>query len=189
MSAQNGRSLLDKASASLRKAGVETRFEATLYNGLTPKGSSVGTLRFSGNQFVVNTDEATIWFDGKTQWTMMKNSNEVNLSEPTAQEMQQINPMSFLNLYRQKSNYKVNDVTYGGAAAKEVVVTPNNKSAFRQLIVIVSNNTVRNIRLLDAKGNWMRFKILSLKTNQHFSADTFRFNAKDFPKVELIDLR
>lgn len=187
--AQDGRAILDKAAASLKKGGVEVQFKATTYKGLSPQGSSQGTLKYSGSKFAVSTSEAEVWFDGKSQWTILKSSNEVNLTEPTAQEIQQINPMSFVNLYRQKSKYTVKDVTYGGQASKEVTVVPNKKTAFRQLIVIVSNNQVRNIRMLDAKGQWVQFKINSLKTGQHFSADVFKFDEKKFPQVEIIDLR
>lgn len=189
VSAQNGRALLDKASANLRKGGVEVKFEATTYNGLSPKGSSQGVLKYSGNKYFISTSEADVWFDGTSQWTMLKNSNEVNLDNPTASEIQQTNPMAFLNLYKQKSQYMVKDVTYAGSSAKEVTVLPHTKKAFRQLVVIVSDNAVRNIRLLDAKGNWMRFKILHLKSGQNFSADTFQFNSSKFPDVEVIDLR
>ena len=39
------------------------------------------------------------------------------------------------------------------------------------------------------KGNWMRFRISSLKTRQSFSAATFQYKESDHPGVEVIDLR
>ena len=46
-----------------------------------------------------------------------------------------------------------------------------------------------NVRLKDAKGNWMRFRISQLQTEIKFSKSTFEFSKKDYPKVEVIDLR
>ena len=49
-----------------------------------------------------------IWYDGKNQWAFMPSSNEVNLSIPSRDEIQEVNPYMILKSYKKefKSLYK-----------------------------------------------------------------------------------
>ena len=82
------RQLLDRVADTFRQAeGVEIVFEVR-----APEGTSEGRIRLKGEKFRLDTEGITTWFDGRTQWTYLENSDEVNVSEPTAEELQSINP-------------------------------------------------------------------------------------------------
>ena len=94
--AQTAKSVLDKAAANITvKEGVKANFR--MVGGI---GNASGTILIKGKKFHATTPKATVWFDGKTMWTYMKDNEEVNVSNPTEAQLQTINPYNFINLYK-----------------------------------------------------------------------------------------
>ena len=94
--AQTAKSVLDKAAANISvKSGVQASFKMS-----GSMGTTSGTIAVKGKKFHATTPQAIVWFDGKTQWTYMKNNDEVNVTTPTEAQLQAINPYNFINLYK-----------------------------------------------------------------------------------------
>ena len=84
---QTAKSVLDKAAAMVSaKEGVRASFRMT-----GAHGSTHGTIAVKGRKFYATTPQATIWFDGKKQWTYMKNNDEVDVGNPTESQRQASN--------------------------------------------------------------------------------------------------
>lgn len=179
---QTAKSVLDKAAATVTvKEGVKANFKMTTSNGTTS-----GTLLLKGRKFHATTPVATIWFDGKTQWTYIKNNDEVNISNPTEAQLQAINPYNFINLYKKGYNATLNK------SGKDYVVhlTATDKSKKIQELFVSVNKTSYHptqVKLLQGK-KWTVFDISDLK-RQNIPDSQFQFNSKDFPNAEIIDLR
>ena len=188
--AQSASQILNQVAAKLQNTGVKASFEATTFKGLNPNGTVLGTIQVEGNKFKIQSNSMTTWFNGTTQWTMMSGSDEVNVSTPTEAEIQKMNPTAFINLYRDNCNYYMESDTYDGKMCRKITVVPKARASFQRLVVLVDANcNLMNVRLKDAKGNWMRFRISQLQTGVKLSKSTFEFSKKDYPKVEVIDLR
>ena len=180
--AQTAKSVLDKAAANITvKSGVQVKFKVT-----GSMGNTSGTIAIKGRKFHATTPQAIVWFDGKTQWTYMKNNDEVNVTTPTESQLQAINPYNFINLY--KNGY---DATLNSSGKDYVVhLTASTKDKkIRELFITVnkSSNTPTQVKLLQGT-KWTIFDISDLK-KQSVPDSQFRFNAKDFPQAEIIDLR
>ena len=180
--AQTAKSVLDKAASTITvKDGVKANFKMT-----GSQGSTSGTLLIKGKKFHASTPIATIWFDGKTQWTYMKNNEEVNISTPNETQLQAINPYNFINLY--KNGY---DLTLNKSDNDFIVhLTADAKTKKIQELFITIDKTSyhpKQVKMLQGK-KWTIFDITDLK-KQAIADNQFRFNAKDFPKAEIIDLR
>ena len=180
--AQTAKSVLDKAAANITvKSGVQAKFKMT-----GSMGNTSGTIAIKGRKFHATTPQAIVWFDGKTQWTYMKNNDEVNVTTPTESQLQAINPYIFINLY--KNGY---DATLNSSGKDYVVhLTASTKDKkIRELFITVnkSSNTPTQVKLLQGT-KWTIFDISDLK-KQSVPDSQFRFNAKDFPQAEIIDLR
>jgi outer membrane lipoprotein-sorting protein len=180
--AQTAKSVLDKAAANITvKSGVQAKFKMT-----GSMGNTSGTIAIKGRKFHATTPQAIVWFDGKTQWTYMKNNDEVNVTTPTESQLQAINPYNFINLY--KNGY---DATLNSSGKDYVVhLTASTKDKkIRELFITVnkSSNTPTQVKLLQGT-KWTIFDISDLK-KQDVPDSQFRFNAKDFPQAEIIDLR
>ena len=180
-SAQTAKEVLDKTAATVSaKQGAQARFTI---NGQSMNAS--GTIAIKGKKFHATTAQATIWFDGKTQWTYMKNNDEVNISNPTESQLAAINPYNFIYLYKKGYNYTMKKK--GGNFV--VHLTATGKKSIQEMFLTIGQKsyTPSQIRYKTAKG-WTTIDIRNFKT-ANLADGMFRFNSKDFPHAEVIDLR
>ena len=189
--AQTATDILDRTASTLKgSGGIEAQFEATTFQGTTEKGQTNGTICVKGDKFKVVTPDGNIWFDGKTQWSLYANSDEVNVSNPTEKEIQSINPYTFINLYKHGFNHTMTTTTYKGAACYNVRMTPQKPSHIKEMRVIVDKKTYLPYSIRIKQDNdWFRVRISSIKTKNKWKDNFFRFNEKEYPNIEVIDLR
>ena len=188
--AQSARSILDKTAAVLTQSGgVKAKFKVTQFNGTTENGSTTGTMWMQGRNFKMDTPEMITWFDGKTEWTMLKDSKEVNVSEPTEAEQQAINPYTFLNIYKKGYALSMTKGSLRGKPTFVVTLRAKKNKAIPYIIIDVDSSTYNPLCIRALRdGDWTRLSILSL-TNENVPASTFTFPAQAYPGVEVIDLR
>ena len=181
--AESAKSILDKAAASVSNpTGVQAQFQMISKQF----GSTSGTISIKGTKFQASTPDAMIWFDGKTQWTYMKQNDEVNISNPTEAELQAINPYNFINIY--KKGYKLSSKKVGTSYEVHLKAA-DKKRKLQEMYIIVDQKTYHPTHVkMQQNGKWSVLLITGLKTTS-LSDDMFHFNAKDFPKAEVIDLR
>jgi outer membrane lipoprotein-sorting protein len=118
------RKILDAAAANFSKSGaVRASFSAENFNGNNSAGAMAGMIIIKGRKFFASTNESMIWYNGKTEWTYIKSSNEVNVSTPNDAEQQKINPYAFVNLYKKGFNYTVTNTSLRGKSAYEIHLT------------------------------------------------------------------
>ena len=180
--AQSAKQVLDKAAATVTaSSGVKANFRVS-----TTTGNTSGTIAIKGKKFYATTPQAKIWFDGKTQWTYIKNNDEVNISTPSDAQLQAINPYNFINLYKRGYTYTMNT-----AGANYVVhLTANSPSKkISEVFITVNKKSYEPMQVKMLQGKkWTTFDITSIK-KQNIADSQFRFNSADFPKAEVIDLR
>ena len=180
--AQTATKVLDKAAATVTmKEGVKADFKMS-----GSMGSTSGTIVIKGKKFHATTPQAGVWFDGKTQWTYMKDNDEVNVSNPNESQLQAINPYNFLNLY--KKGYKATINSSGSSHVVHLTASSADRK-IKELFITVDKKTYHptQVKLLQGK-KWTVFDITNLKKQATADAE-FRFNAKEFPHAEIIDLR
>ncbi|MFR9260330.1 MAG: LolA-like putative outer membrane lipoprotein chaperone [Bacteroides cellulosilyticus] len=72
---------MDRTATAFRQAGgIQADFTVQTYAKGVLQGSSVGTIRLKGEKFLLDADGVKTWFDGRTQWSYLTNSDEVNVS-------------------------------------------------------------------------------------------------------------
>jgi outer membrane lipoprotein-sorting protein len=180
------RAVLDKTAAVFTKSGTT----ATQFSMQGAQGSASGKFTMKGKKFVLRTSDIVTWFDGTTQWSYLPSSNEVNISTPTGEELHTINPYAFLTLYKKGFNYSMTETKSGSKACYRVTLTPEKKNEIQEIVLVVnkSNNHPISIRM-KANGKTSTINVTSIQTNLKLGDDAFRFNRKNYPNAEIIDLR
>lgn len=191
--AQNAQSILDKASSTFDKAGgVSLSFTLEQKEGKSTYNQD-GTALIKGNKFKIDVPDGITWFDGKTQWVYIKGSDEVNVTNPTGEELAAISPTVLLNLYKSGFNlsYKGEVKDQGKAVYKVEMVPQSKKSDISKFVIHVNkqNSQISSIVIVNKNKTQTSIKIKQYKTGVSLSDSTFTFNKKDYPKVEIIDLR
>lgn len=177
----NAKTILDKTAKALTSgSGVKANFKI---NG--KMGYYSGSISVKGNKFTASTGNAIVWYDGKTQWTYMKKSQEVNISNPTEAQQQAINPYKFINLY--KSGYKLELKTVG--SDWEIHMTSQSGSRqIRELYVTVNKKYQLKQVKMKQNGGWTTISVSNIQKTS-IPDSHFRFNSKDYPNAEVVDLR
>jgi outer membrane lipoprotein-sorting protein len=177
--AAEARKVLDKAASKINlKSGITANF-SVMAKGMNHSG----TIAVKGKKFCARTSSSIIWFDGSTQWMYNKNSDEVNVSAPSTTVQQTMNPYNFLNLY--KSGYKLSMTKT--KTGNEVHLVGNGKSISEMFVTIDNNYNLKDVRMKQ-RNQWIHIVVSNIKNATHSDSE-FRFNSKDFPNAEVIDLR
>lgn len=178
---QSAKQVLDKtASIISNKSGVTASFNISSQQ----YGKTSGTISIKGRKFHADTKEAKVWFDGKTQWTYVKQNDEVNVNTPTAADLQAINPYNFIYMYKQ--GYTATMTKNG----QNFVVTLKAKGkSIQEMVITISQKSYvpSQIRMLQNK-QWTTIYVNGFK-QANLAESTFRFNPKQYPNAEIIDLR
>lgn len=181
-----GSQILDEAAKRVKASHSVT----VTYDMSDGQQSSSGTLVIAGEKFHLSSPDLTVWYDGTTQWTFMPSSNEVNIVEPTPEELAQVNPFVIISSFRKAYNAKS---LKAPAGKYRVDLTPvNARGAYIKKATVTFNASTfmpERIELTTDTGTNMSILIKTLKTGTNYPSSTFVFNKKQYPKAEIIDLR
>ncbi len=193
--AQNARSILDKASEAYNKAGGITASFTLDTKDTKAKNtySYDGKASMKGNKFKLEIPDGITWFDGNNQWVYIKDTDEVNVTNPTGEELQNISPSAIFSLYKNgfKLAYKGEKIVKG-KSVYVVELTPEKKKAEIIKITVTidkTSNLFTSITVVNKTGLENTLSINKMQTGVSLSDATFVFNKKNYPGVDVIDLR
>ena len=134
--AKKARQIIDKTAAVIgNNSGATANF--TISGG--KYGRVPGTISIKGQKFTASTSAVKVWFDGRTQWTYMKSTNEVNISTPNEAQRMAMNPYGFVTMY--KSGYNLS-------------MKPSGKNTVVHMKATTAGRSVHNHQpQLSARGN------------------------------------
>lgn len=182
-SATEARRVLDRAASVIsQKSGASASFSMSN----AKMGQVSGTIAIKGKKFHAATPQAIVWYDGTTQWSYMKKTEEVSVTTPTAARQASMNPYAFINLY--KSGYTLS-MTTKGQNYEVRMVAQDKKKEISEIYVYVNKKTsiIQSVRLC-RKNQWTNISISNFKS-ANLPDSQFKFKQKDFPNAEVIDLR
>jgi outer membrane lipoprotein-sorting protein len=173
--------VLDKVLEDLSDNGIRADFE----------GSETGFLLLKGEKFYLNNGNVQSWYDGKTQWSYVADTEEVNISHPTLEELQGINPYLILMRYKTDFNYTYKgSQTRNGVKGHEIVLTPKHSEQSEVIRVFISKTYHPLAMKMEQNGQTLsEINVTSYKTDQKLEDGMFRFNKSLFPNAEIIDMR
>lgn len=195
LKAQDAKGILDKANLAYNNAGGITA--SFTVNSEDIKGKTVysqdGKAYLKGNKFKIDVPDGITWFDGKTQWVYAKGGDEVNVSNPTGEELAGVSPSVLLSLYKTgfKLNYKGEKKENGKTVYVVEMIPVGKKTEFTKMVIHIdkATNIFTSVNTFGKDGVNNHLIITKLQTGVNLPDNIFVFNKKEYPQVEVIDLR
>ncbi|MFC2101785.1 outer membrane lipoprotein carrier protein LolA [Bacteroidota bacterium] len=153
--------------------------------------SKTGTLLVAGEKYIVNVAGQEVFCDGKTVWTYIGESNEVQVNEMDTRK-EAITPTNILTSYN--SNYKsrlIQDKDATDPNFEAIELIPFTEGNYEKVIVIIDKNLkqIKDFKIFDRNGNIFTYKVTRFQTDVPIKPADFVFNEAAHPNVEVIDMR
>ncbi len=187
--------ILDKAYANwVASNGIKLSFSAT---SKEPDGTEYepqeGEAYIKGNKFRLEMNTMIIWFDGVTQWVLLKDVNEVNISNPTASDLHSVSPLSLLGIYKEGFTFKppVAKAINGESVYQvEMLPEPRNRN-YKNITVAINKERTTLVQAILIMDNGVQnvINISNYNANYNFLDSEFSFDKAKYPAVEIVDLR
>ncbi len=159
------------------------------YSFTTGGNNTKGSIISAGDKFHIYSSDLSIWYDGRTQWSYTPASNEVCISEPTPEELQQINPFAIISAFRKV--YK-SSLLKSTAGTYKIQLLPIDKRASIRKAVVTMNATTyypSKIELTLDNNSIVVINVSNVKIGEKYPASTFTFDKNRHPHTEVVDLR
>ncbi len=144
------------------------------------------------NKYRLKLAEQEVINNGKTQWTYLKEANEVNISDYSP-DNEDITPEKIFTLY--KKDYRsvfIEEVAEAGKVYQVVDLQPldRNKKHFKiRIKVNKKENAIKSWEIFEKNQNRFKYLITVIDYDVLVGDGYFNFKESDYPNVEVIDLR
>jgi outer membrane lipoprotein carrier protein len=197
VSAQYDPKALEILDAMSKKYKSIPAFEANITCNLSNDVDKVneefkGRITVKGDKFRMVLPEQEVINNGATIWTYLPEAKEVNIDnyDPTSED---INPSKIHEVYKKGYKYLyLQDKADGGVMCEEIDLVPEKKDAqyFKiKMFINKKEKTVQSFTLFDKGGNRYKYTVSKFTANAKVEDSFFNFDPKNYPGVEVIDLR
>jgi len=153
--------------------------------------TKTGTLLVVGDKYQLKAAGQTIFCDGKTVWTYIGESNEVQINEVDTRE-NAMTPSKLLTSYN--TNYLSRIIRDKDAVAPDfeaIELIPITGKNFVKAILIINKplKQVKSFKIFDKNGNIFTYNVTKFQTDVPIKDSDFTFMEANYPDVEVIDMR
>ncbi len=153
--------------------------------------TETGVLLVKGDQYRLDIAGQKVISDSKTSWTYIGEANEVQINSVEEDE-NVLTPTRLLTSYSEDYKSKLlNEITKDGRAQYVIELKPNADKNFTTVELNIDKELYRitRIAIQDKSGNTFSYIVNKFEPNVAVKDTDFTFNAKDYPGVEVIDMR
>jgi outer membrane lipoprotein-sorting protein len=189
------KTILDQVSAKTKAyKTIEAEFAIIVENKQEKTNDSKkGKIYIKGNKYKADLATSTIFNDGKTQWTYMKDPNEVNITSPDPNDDNLLNPAKMFTIY--EKGYKIrfiNERFEKARALYEIELYPIDlKKDFSKITLMIDKQKMQlfSMKRFGKDGTNYYIEVLKMDTDNEMADGMFTFDKTKYPKVEINDMR
>ncbi|MCX6286083.1 MAG: outer membrane lipoprotein carrier protein LolA [Bacteroidetes bacterium] len=189
---QKATELLDQVSAKTKAyKSIKADFSYKMENAKARiNEEKQGTLLLSGDKYRMQASGQTVICDGKTIWTYMPESNEVQVNSLDNKD-EALTPSKLLSNYNTNFKSKILPDKSSDPNTVKVELLPNTIKNYNRAVLAVDKlkMQVKSFVIYDKSGNIFTYTITRFQTDLPVNVTDFNFDPKKFPGVEVIDMR
>lgn len=183
--------ILDAVSSKFKTfKSVQSNFTLKIENAANKVlGNKTGTVYMKGTRYRIKVAGQDIFSDGSNVWTVDPAAKEITLTKLDPSNNTITPQKLFTDFYNKDFLYKLNGEVKG---IQEVELTPIDKSKlFHKVIVFINkaSKSISSTKIFEKAGNRYTYVVSGMKTNTNIADAMFIFNQKNYPGMELVDLR
>lgn len=192
-STQNDKKAAAILDAMSNKYKAMKSFKATFT--YSPEGGRdmKGDATVMGTKFRLKMAGQEIFNDGKTMATYIKETNEVNLQDFDPNEVGDLNPTRIYTAYKTGFKYTfLKESTEAGQVYELVELIPTTKTSQVSKVQIKVNKkdkSIKSWKITQKNGQNVTYRVDNFQPNVQVTDAFFAFNSKQYPGVEVVDLR
>ena len=193
--------ILDELAAKTKTyTSIKTDFSSVTEKRVTDAESKVtdtqsGTLQLKGDKYKLQFKGQTILSDSKTQWTYIKESNEVQINNaPDPKATDNINPVNIFTLYEKGYKYKYEkEEVIKGVKADIIALYPldPDKKSYHTIKLTIDKvkKEITSVKIMNKNGTSTTITVKDFTPNSEMPDTMFSFNKAEYKGVEVVDLR
>lgn len=183
--------ILDAVSAKFKTfKSVQSNFVLKIENAANKVlGTKTGTVYMKGTKYRIKVAGQDIFSDGVNVWTVDPTAKEITLTKLDPSNNTITPQKLFTDFYNKDFLYKLNSDAKG---IQEIELTPIDKSKlFHKVIVSINKatNSIMTTKIFEKAGNRYTYTVNGFTPNSNIADAMFVFNQKNYPGMELVDLR
>lgn len=183
--------ILDAVSVKFKSfKSVQSKFSLKIENAANKVlGNKSGTVYMKGTKYRISITGQEIFCDGSNVWTLDKAAKEVTISKLDPANNTITPQKLFTNFYDKDFLYKLNGEANG---LQEIELTPIDKSKmFHKVLVFVNKatKTISSTKIFEKSGDRYTYSVSGMNTTVNIADNIFVFDIKNYPGVNVEDLR
>ena len=187
---KDANAILDKAVARMKAdAALQMNYDYTVYDDDDViVYSDNGTMLLDNGCYSLLMENMKVWCDGKSQWSYMKDIDEVYITDADSEEAQNLSPLYIMEKYRE--NYKVS-LEDKGTTALVVMTAMDADAEVDRLELLMDKKNARLQSLfiyMPAQGRIEVF-LNNYVAKCSFGAGEYVCPVDEFRTAEIIDMR
>ena len=195
------KAILDEVAAKTKSyTSIKAEFTSVMEKQVTNTESKVtetqsGSLQVKGEKYKLEIKGQVIFCDSKTQWTYIKESNEVQINNaPDPKATDNPNPVNIFTLYEKGYKYKYDKEDVVNGIKVDIVdlfpLAPDKKAYHTiKLTIDRVKKEIISVKVLNKNGTSNTITVKKFTPNSEMPDAMFTFNKADYKGVEEVDLR
>lgn len=153
--------------------------------------SKEGNIIVSGDMYRLNIARQVVISNGENLWTILADDGEVMINALEEGD-ESVTPSNLLDKYNEKykSKYK-GEINYNGRTAQMIELKPEEGKTYSKIEVLIDKvkNQILSFTIYDKNESSYSYEIIKFEPNIKVSDTTFRFVKKNYPGIDVIDMR
>jgi outer membrane lipoprotein-sorting protein len=183
--------LLDKVVATIKSdAALQMDYTYTIYDeddAVVYKDN--GTMKLDNDRYMLDMENMKVWCDGKTQWSYMKDIDEVYITDADSEEAQNLSPLYIMEMYRE--NCSLVKTALEGDAVLVTMTAADVEAEVNKLELFVDAGTSRLTGMfvyMPGQG-CVEVRLENYVPKCKFAKKTYECPVGIFPTAEIVDMR